>query len=122
MLEVAAAFGADQVQGYQFAKPMPVGDLRPWMTEFSRAAATDAKRIQTFAGALAYHWRYMHMAETRPPHSACDCPVGRFLDGRADCAEGIRLHRLVHDAGPEGLAAAQPLLDWLAARVTTSQA
>ncbi len=122
MLEVAAAFGADQVQGYHFAKPMPVGDLRPWMTEFSRAAATDAKRIQTFAGALAYHWRYMHMAETRPPHSACDCPVGRFLDGRADCAEGIRLHRLVHDAGPEGLAAAQPLLDWLAARVTTSQA
>ncbi len=119
MLEIAAAFGADQVQGYHYAEPMRVGELQAWMARYSATPRTDAKRIQTFAGALAYQWRSMHMAETRPPHCAAECPVGRFLEGRADCAEGIRLHRLVHAAGTEGPAAAPFLLEWLAARVAT---
>ncbi|MDE2479172.1 MAG: EAL domain-containing protein, partial [Betaproteobacteria bacterium] len=116
MLEVAAAFGADHAQGYLFAKPMPVAELPSWMAGFSRTARTEATRIQTFAGALAYHWRYMHATEVRLPRSALECPVGRFLEGREDCAEGVRLHRLVHAGGPDGAGAAEELLEWLSVR------
>ncbi len=119
MFEIAAAFGADYVQGYHYAEPMRVGDLPAWMASFSRNASTDAGHIRTFAGALAYHWRAMHTTETSPSACAVECPVGRFLEGRADCAQGIRLHERAHAAGAEGPAASRLLLEWLAARVST---
>lgn len=117
MWEVAVAFGADQAQGFLLANPMPLAELPSWMARFSPTERTQATRIQTFAGALAYHWRYMHLAEVRLPHSALECPVGDFLEGLEDGAEGVRLHRLVHAGGTEGLLAAQEFLEWLAAHV-----
>ena len=116
MLEVAAAFGADQAQGYLFARPMPLAELPSWIAGFTPATGAQAAPIQTFAGALAYHWRYTHATEERTPHGAHECPVGRFLEGREDCAEGVRLHGLVHTEGAQASCATQEFLEWLSAR------
>lgn len=117
MLEVATAFGADQAQGYLFAAPMPSEALPHWVVASPNVVTADSRQLGTFAGALAYHWRHIHLGETQALYSAAECPVGRFLESQAGCAEGVRLHARAHIPGPAKIGGTRELLTWIAARV-----
>ena len=122
MLEVAAVFGADYAQGYAIAAPMPADRLPDWLGTFEATAATGLQPLRTYAGALAYHWRFVHSSNGRHPTPSAECPLGRFLaDKGYQRTEVDRWHECVHDASPEAAEASQKLVDWLAERVKASR-
>ncbi len=126
MLEVAAVFGADQVQGYALCPPLPLPAVLDWLAHEPERGATERTdgALHTFAGALAYHWRYVHMNSGHHPQAAASCPLRAFMNARglAD-SEPARWHDAVH--GTDGDAAADAsrrLLAWLAGEVSASRA
>ena len=115
MLEVAAVFEADYVQGYAIAAPMPVAQFADWLGTHAGARGTGPLPLQTFAGALAYHWRYMHLNNGRHPSAADDCPLTRYLETQGQGGTDVdRWHARVHAGGPDAADASARLSEWLA--------
>ncbi len=125
MIEVAEVFGADQVQGYAICPPLPLPAMLDWVAAHREAAANtcDDAALRTYAGALAYHWRSMHMNGGRHPHTAETCALHAFLAARelAD-SEPARWHAAVHRADGDADGASRRLLAWLAGEVSASRA
>ncbi len=121
MLEVVAAFGADQAQGCAIAPPMPAAQLPDWLAGFRAPVCGEPAPLRTFAGALAYHWHQMHANDGLHAGALADCPLDTFLAARQlGAGEPGRWHARLHDSAAvhaEAAAAAQRLLAWLAARV-----
>ncbi|OIQ77605.1 oxygen sensor protein DosP [mine drainage metagenome] len=122
MLEVAAVFGAKYAQGYAIAAPMPASQVPNWLGGFAFPIEVGAHRLQTYAGALACHWRFVHLSNGHHPSSASDCPLGRFLHERG--CKGTEIdhwHACIHTSGAEAQEASQKLSNWLAERVQASR-
>ncbi|MGA8008113.1 MAG: EAL domain-containing protein, partial [Thiomonas sp.] len=116
LIEVATILGADFGQGYAFARPMPADRIPQWESHFKNTVQHGV--IQTFAGALAYHWRHNHGGFPGAENSADQCPVTAFLaaQGISD-VETSAWHRQTH-AEPDNTEANRRFLDWLAERVS----
>ena len=125
MLEVAAVFGADQVQGYAICAPLPLTAALAWVAgpRTLDSAGFAGGELRSYAGALAYHWRYVHMNSGHHPQAAESCALHAFLDaqGLAD-AEPARWHAAVHRADGNADGASRRLLAWLAGEVAASRA
>ena len=106
-------------------KSVPLPAMLDWVAAHHEAAADecDDAALRTYAGALAYHWRYMHMNGGRHPHTAETCALHAFLAARelAD-SEPARWHAAVHRADGDADGASRRLLAWLAGEVSASRA
>jgi diguanylate cyclase (GGDEF)-like protein len=124
MIEVAAVFGADQVQGYAICPPLPLPAMRDWVESHRDVADADGAGgpLRTYAGALAYHWRYVHMNSGHHPQTAETCALHAFLlaHGLAD-SEPAAWHAAVHRADGDTDGASRRLLAWLAGEVSASR-
>lgn len=122
MLEVAAVFGAKYAQGYAIAAPMPVSQVADWLGGFVFPSEVAARRIQTYAGALAYHWRFVHMNSGQHPSASDDCPLERFFHERG--YQGTEIddwHACIHTSGAKAEEASRKLSNWLADKVRASR-
>ena len=116
-VEAVRLLGADFGQGYGIARPMPAAALPGWVSARSRAAAP-GDALQSWAGALAYHWRSVHDRPHPPLHAgaATDCLLGRFFAARGvQDAQALAWHAQCHEPfdAARREAAAQALLEWL---------
>lgn len=116
MIEAAAVLGAQYGQGYGLSRPMPASEVKDWVGRFTLPIAPSATVIRTAAGALAYHWRFVHPGTGRYPTDLTTCPIGVYLRDNQAEPHILALHHRTHGAAtdPE---AAQQLTDWLAARL-----
>ncbi|WP_082922666.1 EAL domain-containing protein [Halothiobacillus diazotrophicus] len=96
MLEMAAILGAQQGQGYALARPMTAKHLEPWYRGFELPIRPE--KIDTFLGALTYHWWFIHHEHHVHPVDEAECPLTQFLiDQDLQDSEVARWHKLIHD-------------------------
>ncbi len=114
LIEVMQQLGAPQGQGYALARPMPAADFLAWAHGF-QLTQTPAQ-IQSFAGALAYHWRWRH-----GDHASTQiCPLIAFLRERGpENVEPELWYHRAHAGGYEWERNADNLLVWLANEART---
>ncbi len=119
VLDAVTVLGAHQVQGYAIARPMPPDEFVDW----ERRHASSWKPVggvDTWLGALAYAWLYMHSDGGRYPTPHAQCPLTRFLaaQGLAQ-ADAAAWHAQLHaEVAPQERRALQArLIDWLARRI-----
>ena len=121
MLEVVAILGAKYIQGYVIASPMPVNRFAAWLGQFSRPIDSGLEHLRTYAGALAFHWRYVHFNHNHHPAQAHTCPLGRFLREQGYAGTVVdQLHESVHSGTREVADASAKLMAWLAEKVQAS--
>ncbi|MDE2479438.1 MAG: EAL domain-containing protein [Betaproteobacteria bacterium] len=113
MIEAARLLGATYGQGYGLARPMPADTLLPWLASCARISGDGA--IRTPLGALAQHWRGLHVAGARA--ASDDERLREYLRGRGEAAaQALRWQAaLVEGREPERHAAL--LTDWLVGQV-----
>ncbi len=122
MLEVAAVLGAKYAQGYSIAAPMPVDRFPDWLGQFAAPFKSGDEHLHTYAGALAFHWRYIHFNHNHHPAQASTCPLGWFLRQKGFAGTEIdRAHDCVHSGTREVAEASAQLMDWLAGQVKASR-
>ena len=115
--EAVAVLGAQHVQGYAIARPMPADALAGWLREGWRPPSADGE-LHTWLGALAYHWYYTHQDNDRYARPVHTCPLGALLRAAGD-AQALHWHELSHGAAatPRRAQARDQLQDWLIAQV-----
>ncbi len=115
MIEMAIILGAHYGQGYALAKPMAADELITWHQHFTMPIQVGG--IQTFLGALTYHWWFMHHEHHEHPTQEADCPITNFLvaQGLQGC-EVSDWHTQVH-ADPSHLHASEQLTGYLIDRI-----
>ncbi len=115
MLEMTQILGADLAQGFVIAQPMPADTVAEWSRGYE--APFDGGALQTYLGALTYHWWYMHHLTRHHPMSEEQCPLRQFLmdQGQQD-SDVWHWHGEIH-AKPPSKAAAQKLMAWLVEQV-----
>lgn len=125
MLEVATVFGAQYGQGYAIAAPMPVNRFADWVRGFAAPPGTGTSNLSTYAGALAFHWRYVHLSNNQHPADPASCPLGRFLEAQGYAGTDVaHWHDHVHSAADDAAAASaasSKLLNWLADKVMSER-
>lgn len=121
VLEAVALLGARHVQGYWVARPMTASRFMGWVArEASPFPWSGSFVIQTWLGALAHHWRYMHnisqgswaMLQTGWE----DCPLTRFFEEKGLANHAVtQWHRAVHQYadGTQQRQASEQLKQWL---------
>ena len=123
--EAARLLGAKLGQGFALARPMPAVDLATWIRQTPLAPAKSAE-LQTWEGALAYHWVTMHdVVHPRHPGSLQGCPLTRFLQAQeVDDPMAQHWHDQVHHSPYTAQIemASDSLLEWIAERVARAAA
>ncbi len=122
MIETARMLGASLGQGYGLARPMPAEQIFDWNRTFKLPLQPD--HIQTYLGALTYHWTYLHDDAKTCDHPTplSQCPVTRFLADRGlQDSEAARWHTHIH-TGTDVQEPYRRLTDWLIERVQHGQA
>jgi len=81
LIEMAQLLGADSLQGYGVARPMPAETFPQWLQNSSPFPASDVP--QSFLGLVASHWLWEQGQGDRfhpdPAAAHLQCRVGRFL-------------------------------------------
>ncbi len=115
MIEAVTFLGAPFGQGNALAPPMPPADFSDWLLNFKLPRPLDG--IQTFLGALSYHWQFMHMNAGHPT-TLDNCPLTGFLAARglADSDAG-KWHAHIHTNGVNSQGAGRMLADWLVKQI-----
>lgn len=117
MIEAARILGASLGQGYGLARPMPAEQILAWSRTFKLPTRPD--RLQTYLGALTYHWTYLHDdAKTLDhPMPLSQCPVTRLLaDKGLQDSEAADWHTHIHTS-IDVQESYRRLTDWLIERV-----
>ncbi len=118
--EAARLLGARLGQGFALARPMPAADLAQWIRDTPQAPPSSAE-LQTWTGALAYHWVAMHdVLHPRHPGPLHACPLTRFLQAQAvQDPRALRWHDQVHHSPYTAQieVASDSLLQWISERV-----
>ncbi len=114
-IEAARLLGAGFGQGYGIARPMPLDDIPAWIRQQPAEPMPTPSPIKTAAGALAYHWWYLH---NHPGSHHCgsaeDCPLHAFLLSQgANASDALHWHAAIHDS-PQHSEASRKLMAWLA--------
>ena len=114
--EAVLLLGARYGQGYYFAKPMPMEQVRDWISTFS--CSLSPNWIHTPLGALAYlitHQRRRRQTMLREE----DCPVTHFFISQGwQASEGMTLHHRLHE-GDHAPHLFKSLLRWMEAQLIT---
>jgi diguanylate cyclase (GGDEF)-like protein/PAS domain S-box-containing protein len=97
LTEAAIILGAPLGQGYYLSKPLAGEDCRMWFESFE--LELHRSPIQTFLGALAYHWQFARLAAPHPLEPGL-CPLTRFLTINAAPPEVTAWHERQH--APQG--------------------
>jgi diguanylate cyclase (GGDEF)-like protein/PAS domain S-box-containing protein len=119
VLDAVTVLGAHHVQGYAIARPMPPEEFFDWERRHA-ASWKPVGGVDTWLGALAYAWLYMHSDGGRYPTPHAQCPLTRFLaaQGQAQGDAAVWHAQLHGDAAPQDRRALQArLIDWLARRI-----
>ncbi len=119
VLDAVTVLGAHHVQGYAIARPMPPEAFFDWERQH-RAAWQPVGGVDTWLGALAYGWLYMHSEGGRYPTPHAQCPLTRFLGAQGLAhADAAAWHAQLHgEVAPQERRALQArLIDWLARRI-----
>ncbi len=120
MMEVARIMGAQYLQGYHLARPMPFSNFRPWAEEFDRDAAhrCDASNVSTMIGAIALCWKVLRYPSARPRFNAARDKVVAFLrrEGFSELAGQAHDLAMEQSSGADDLI--QAMLDVLGMRTT----
>ncbi len=117
--EAAAVVGIPYGQGYHLARPMPAGDVLPWLKEFIYPPLDGD--VRTLLGALAFHWRFTRLGSPHPG-TLESCPLTSFLDRNHSDAEAVTWHGQQHSPAADHNGSSLALLDWLTAQVTETPA
>ena len=125
ILEAVAVLGARHVQGYGIARPMTASQLPEWVAQEAGSFRWNHPFvIQTWLGALAYHWRYMHNTSqghwAMPKTEWSDCPLIAFFHARGLSDQPVaQWHREVHQCVDEErrCQASEQLKQWLLMQV-----
>jgi EAL domain-containing protein (putative c-di-GMP-specific phosphodiesterase class I) len=111
VIETAAILGAPFGQGFGLGRPMPPDRLPEWLASF--VLPIQAGCMQTYLGALAYHWHRTRSGLSHDGASLADCPLTAFLNAHASLESAAQsAHRTLHH-NPADLSARRLLLDWL---------
>ncbi|WP_407275316.1 EAL domain-containing protein [Halothiobacillus sp. DCM-1] len=114
MIEAARILGAGYGQGYGIARPMPIDDIPDWIRQHP-AEPPDTDAIRSPAGALAYHWLFMHQhLATYHGGNAEECPLHAFLRQQGNTAtEALAWHAIIHK-NPANTEVSRQLMNYLA--------
>lgn len=119
MVQAVTILGAHYVQGYAIARPMPPEDFDAW-EQATGASWAIGDGIESWLGALAYCWLYMHGETGHYPTPLELCPLTGFLhrQGEVD-GDASRWHALLHEADAETTRreVQARLIAWLAGKV-----
>lgn len=115
LIEVAGILGAGYGQGYALARPMPAERIPESHRIFTLALADG--RIHTYAGALAYHWKFIHDGIVRYPSQADSCPLSGFLRDNGFAQDEVAQWHLRIHQGIDVMDNSQRLTAWLIERV-----
>lgn len=117
-IEAARLLGAGFGQGYGIARPMPLDEIPTWMRTHPPMPVAATAPLQTAAGALAYHWWFLHSHHgDHHDGDAEHCPLHAFLLSQGTHAtEAMRWHAEIHDQ-PQHSEASRQLMAWLAGRL-----
>lgn len=113
--EAATILGIPYGQGYHIARPMPAEQIPAWISEFQ--TSNRQNRIQTFLGALAFHWQFARLASPHPGPLE-SCPLTSFLATSSSTGKATEWHHQQHAASKDHVLTAAKLLQWLTDRVT----
>lgn len=80
MVEAVAMLGATKGQGFGLGRPMSPQSFFEWQQRFDLPMVPGA--INTWLGALAYHWKQLHSGNGGHPTDLEHCPLTRFLIDR----------------------------------------
>ncbi len=114
LTEAAIILGAPLGQGYHLAAPMAVAECAAWFGTFE--LRLHRSPIQTFLGALAYHWQFARLASPHPLDLQ-QCPLTRFIRGGEVTTEVESWHALQHTSQGIHPAASRLLIGWLTHQV-----
>jgi len=115
LIEAVSILGAHYGQGFGLGRPMDAADLLEWAQQ--NAHCVPRAEIQSYLGALAFHWKFAHEKHRHKPTSWPDCALTGFL-----ARQGLQnspvadWHRQVHEGG-DVRQCSQKIIDWLVARV-----
>ena len=118
MVEAMAILGAPLGQGYALGRPMPTEKALAHLD--SPPVPRTRDRIETWLGALAYHWKLMrdYTNHRKKIPSAAACPLTAFLEKNAPGASDVEMwHREFHLRGENRRKASAALIEWLSIRV-----
>ena len=123
MVEAMAILGAPLGQGYALGRPMP--PEKALIQLDSPAVPRTHDRIETWLGALTWHWKlmrdYTNHRKKIPPLSAC--PLTAFLAKNApEAVDAERWHREFHSRGEHRKKASAALIEWLSSKVVEERA
>lgn len=122
-IEAARILGAGFGQGFGIARPMPIAEIPAWIQQHRLPPATP-NQITTAAGALAYHWGFLHNSANPHHHTgaAVRCPLHAFLQAQGDSAEAaLAWHAVIHE-NPDNTEVSRKLMSYLARLITQGQA
>ncbi len=115
VIEAASILGASLGQGYGLARPMPADEIAGWINQFS--LPTKPGTIQTWLGALAYHWQFARLGAVHP-HALEDCPLQVFFKSQnLPDSNPAAWHAQLHKHIKNHNAPAKMLMDWLVEQV-----
>ncbi len=115
IIEAMMVFKAAMGQGYGLARPMPADRIKEWADHFQSPAVPG--EIHTYAGALAYYWRFVQHDHFTTVISIGECPMTRFMMEKGLQNEEIAdWHTLVHE-NVELKSNSQKILAWLEKKV-----
>ncbi|MGA8791258.1 MAG: EAL domain-containing protein, partial [Paenarthrobacter sp.] len=113
--EAATLTGIPYGQGYDIARPMPAEQVLGWISEST--ASGRQGRVQTFPGALAFHWQFARLTSPHPGPLE-NCPLTSFLATNEPAGNAMEWHRQQHATTPNQSLTAAKLLQWLTQKVT----
>jgi len=118
MLEMVSILGADFVQGYHIARPMPADRLLDWCRHHRpQLPDVDIEHVElkSHLGALTFHWWYVHHANH--PLSEAECPLGRFFSEKGLERQEVGAWHVQTHLDPNDERASSQLMGWLAEQV-----
>ncbi|MGC9185644.1 MAG: bifunctional diguanylate cyclase/phosphodiesterase [Thiomonas sp.] len=107
LMELSALLGADLLQGFGIAKPMPAEDVPQWMAQHGKLAVP-TQTPTGLLGLLATHWLWEQgTADTlspNPEQAHLHCGIGRYIlqhgwQGTAVDRTHAAMHRAMQQAG-----------------------
>ncbi len=110
VVEAMFMLGARYGQGFYFAKPLPMEQVKEWKRTFSFSLSGD--EIHSTLGALAYLIKSRRNTRNFMP-SEEDCPITKFFLRRGwNDSDGMSLHHQIHE-GVNDHETFKQLLDWV---------
>lgn len=106
LMELSALLGADLLQGFGIAKPMPADEVPQWMAQHGKMASP-AQEPTTLLGVLATHWLWEQgqgdAGSPDPAQAHLHCSLGRYIEQQGWRGTAVdQLHAAMHWAMQQG--------------------